>query len=118
MGLAFREDALEEIVGPLGDEFDDEEPDLREVSEGVFEIRARMSLPELEGRLGFDIPEEEREEEDTLGGHVIARLGRLPREGDTVRIGPYEATVVEASPRRVRRLRLVAVKEEDGSVEA
>jgi CBS domain containing-hemolysin-like protein len=118
MGLAFREDALEEIVGPLGDEFDDEEPVICEVSEGVFEIHGRMSLPELEDRLDFELADDEREEEDTLGGHVTARLGRMPKEGDTARIGPYEATVIDASRRRAQRLRLVAVKEEGESGDA
>jgi CBS domain containing-hemolysin-like protein len=107
IGLAFREDALEEIVGPLGDEFDDEENDFVELEEGTFEIRGRLSLPELEDRLDFDLPEDEREEQDTVGGHVTARLGRLPRKGDVVTIGPYVATVIDIARRRVHRLRLV-----------
>ncbi len=108
IGLAFREDALEEIVGPLGDEFDSHERDFNEPAEGVFEVRGRMSLPELEDRLDFDLPEDESEEQDTIGGHVTARLGRLPRKGDRVRVGPYEATVIDISRRRVERLRLVS----------
>lgn len=106
IGIAFREDALEEIVGPLGDEFDHEERDYFEVEKGVFEIRGRMSLPELEDRLDFDLPDAEREEQDTIGGHVTARLGRLPRKGDTVRVGPFTATVVDVSRRRVQRLHM------------
>lgn len=114
MGLAFREDALEEIVGPLGDEFDDEELDFLEASEGVFELQGRMPLPEVEDRLDFELAENEREEEDSIGGHVTARLGRLPRKGDTVRVGPYVATVIDASHRRVQRLRLEPAPEEEG----
>jgi CBS domain containing-hemolysin-like protein len=113
IGLAFREDALEEVVGPLGDEFDDEERDYLEPSEGVFEIRGRMSMPEVEDRLGFELSEDEREEQDTIGGHVTARLGRLPRKGDTVRVGPYMATVIDVSRRRAQGLRLVAATEQD-----
>jgi CBS domain containing-hemolysin-like protein len=107
IGLAFREDALEEIVGPLGDEFDDEESDFLERADGTFEIRGRMPLPEVEDRLDFELTEDEREEEDTIGGHVTARLGRLPRKGDTVRVGPFDATVLDASRRRAQRLRFV-----------
>lgn len=73
-----------------------------------------MSLPELEDRLDFELTDAEQEEEDTLGGHVTARLGRLPKQGDTVRIGPYQATVIDASRRRAQRLRLVAAKKEPG----
>src|SRR5262249_10582681 len=47
IGLAFREDALEEIVGPLGDEFDEDQPEFVEAAAGVFELSGRMSLPEV-----------------------------------------------------------------------
>lgn len=113
IGLAFREDALEEIVGPLGDEFDNEEPDFAETADGVFEIRGRLSLPELEDRLDFELSEEEDEEADTIGGHVTARLGRLPKKGDTVRVGPYHAKVIDASRRRVQKLRFVRALPDD-----
>ncbi len=106
IGLAFREDALEEIVGPLGDEFDDPEQLLRATGGGVWEISGRMSLPELCDRLDLELAEEEDEGEDTIGGHVTARLGRLPRKGDSTQVGPYQATVLDASRRRVQRLRL------------
>lgn len=110
IGIAFREDALEEIVGPLGDEFDDEDPAFIELEDGSYELNGRMPLPELEDRLDFDLPDEEGEEEDTVGGHVTARLGRLPKMGDAVRVGPYLATVIDASRRRVQRLRVKLVK--------
>jgi len=106
IGLAFREDALEEIVGPLGDEFDEERPEFVEVARGVYELSGRMSLPEVCDRLDFELDWDEDEEVDTIGGHVTARLGRLPRRGDRVDVGPYRATVLEASRRRVQRLRL------------
>ena len=106
IGLAFREDALEEIVGPLGDEFDVDQPEFTEIGAGVFELSGRMSLPEVCDRLDFEIEWEEDEEVDTIGGHVTARLGRLPRRGDSVEVGPYRATVMEVARRRVQRLRL------------
>jgi CBS domain containing-hemolysin-like protein len=106
IGLAFREDALEEIVGPLGDEWDEEQPEFTEVGPGVFELSGRMSLPEVCDRLDFEIDWEEDEEADTIGGHVTARLGRLPRRGDRVEVGPFRATVLEVARRRIQRLRL------------
>jgi CBS domain containing-hemolysin-like protein len=125
IGLAFREDALEEIVGPLGDEFDDEDPDFVELPDGSYELRGRMPLPELEDRLDFDLTEEEREEEDTIGGHVTARLGRFPKKGDAVQVGPYLATVTDASRRRAQKLRVTLAAPDqaeaaggDGSPEA
>jgi len=114
IGLAFREDALEEIVGPLGDEFDEREIWFRELPGGVFELSARLSMPEVCDRLDFELDEDEDEGEDTIGGHVTARIGRLPRKGDRTRVGPFEAVVVDATARRVQRLRLrrVAAEEE------
>jgi len=109
IGLAFREDALEEIVGPLGDEFDSPEQEFRATSGGVWEVSGRMSLPELCDRLGLELGENEDEGEETIGGHVTARLGRLPEKGDSTRVGPYDATVLDAGGRRVQRLRLELV---------
>lgn len=106
IGLAFREDALEEIVGPLGDEFDDEEPGLVAEPDGAQLVQGRMSMPELESRLDFELPDDEYEDQGTIGGHVTARLGRLPRVGDRVRVGPWQAEVIDVFRRRVQRLRM------------
>jgi len=113
IGLAFREDALEEIVGPLGDEFDEIDREFQEVREGVYEIVGRMSVPETCDRLHFELSEDEAEDEDTIGGHVTARLGRMAKPGDKVLVGPYVATVLDVSRRRIRRLRLEQAPTED-----
>jgi len=115
IGLAFREDALEEIVGPLGDEFDETRQAFRGLPDGGYELPGSMSLPEVCDRLDFELAEDEDEAEETIGGHVTARLGRLPRKGDRTRVGPYEAIVLETSRRRVQRLRMLpAVDEASG----
>jgi len=119
IGLAFREDALEEIVGPLGDEFDEITREFQEVEEGVYEIAGRMSVPETCDRLDFELSEDEAEDEDTIGGHVTARLGRMAKPGDQALVGPYVATVLDVSRRRIRRLRLEqAPSEDEGEPEA
>ena len=106
IGLAFLEDALEEIVGPLGDEFDAPEHELRDVGEGAIEVRGSVGLPKVLAHLGFTLGPEDDESEETIGGHVTARLGRLPRQGDATKVGPYKATVLEVARRRVHRVRL------------
>ena len=106
IGLAFREDALEEIVGPLGDEFDDDVQELVKLPGGGFELSGRMSIPEVEDRLDFELSDAEDESEETIGGHVTALLGRLPKKGDAVRVGPYCATVIEVARRRIARIRM------------
>lgn len=111
IGIAFREDALEEIVGPLGDEFDEEQQDIIELEDGVFEALGSVPLPEICARLDIALPDDEREEEETIGGQVVARLGRLAHKGDQVRVGNYLVTVLELGRRRIRRLRLEPVSE-------
>ncbi len=116
IGFAFREDVLEEVVGPLDDEFDKRVQGLREIAPGVFAAPGRVSLPEVLDRLGITLSSEEDEDEDTLGGHVTATLGRLARTGDRIELGPYRVEVVEASPRRIERLKLrLRVEEGDGA---
>ncbi len=105
-------------MGPLGDEFDEMAREFQEVQEGVYEIVGRMSLPETCDRLDFELSEDEAEDEDTIGGHVTARLGRMAKPGDQVLVGPSVATVLDVSRRRIRRLRLEqAPSEEEGDPE-
>jgi CBS domain containing-hemolysin-like protein len=108
-GLVFLEDALEEIVGPIQDEFDTEPPEFVEVAPGAFEVSARMPLPEAASRLGLEL---EEAAEDTIGGHVVALLRRLPRPKDEVRLGPYRVIVERVRRRMVDRLRIERVKGE------
>jgi CBS domain containing-hemolysin-like protein len=103
IGLAFLEDALEEIVGPIQDEFDIEDDYVRRVAPGVLEVAGDMALPEAVDLLGLG---ELVEEADTIGGYITATLGRLPRKGDTAILGEYRATVLEMDRRRIARLRL------------
>ena len=103
VGLAFREDALEEIVGPLGDEFDGELPDLRELKPGVWEARGDIAFPDVCARL--DVVSDD-EGEETLRGYLVARLGRLPRTGDTTRLGRYDLTVMELDKHRISRIQI------------
>jgi CBS domain containing-hemolysin-like protein len=101
IGLAFLEDALESIVGPIQDEFDDEEEAVRRPQPGVIEMRGDLSLPEAAELLGLD----EAGEDDTIGGHVVSILGRLPKQGDELTMGVYRVAVTQVCDRRVHTLR-------------
>ncbi len=107
-GLVFLEDALEEIVGPIADEFDDPSSDLREVAPDCYEVNGRLPLPEAESRLGLSL---EDASDDTLGGHVVACLGRMPQRGDEVVLGRHRATVLEVGRRRIARMRIERVED-------
>ncbi len=110
IGLAFLEDALEEIVGPIYDEFDEQHSEMLEVSPGVFELAGNVPLPEAADFLGVSLDEDEA---DTIAGFVIARLARMPKRGDTVPVGHYKATVLHVIRHRVLRLRFERVEEDE-----
>jgi magnesium and cobalt exporter, CNNM family len=115
IGLAFLEDALEEIVGPILDEFDVvPEPAVSRLSSGVVELPGSLALPEAMEILGLASP---LEEADTIGGLVVAMLGRLPRRGDELEVGDYRARVLAVNRRRIERLRFEPIGP-DGGAEA
>jgi magnesium and cobalt exporter, CNNM family len=104
LGLAFLEDALEEIVGPIADEFDDAQAPLVELDSGDFEVNGSMPLPAAVDRFGLAITDPTG---STLGGYVTSLLGRLPQKGDEVKIAGYDVKVISlVKGRAVNRLRL------------
>lgn len=108
-GLVTIEDLVEEIVGDIDDEHDvAEAPQLHALADGGWEADARMDLEDFREQTGINLePGEENEEVDTLAGLVVALLGRLPQRGEIVRHpAGLEFQVLEADPRRVKRLRL------------
>jgi CBS domain containing-hemolysin-like protein len=109
IGLAFLEDAIEEIVGPIHDEFDQNEPGIVRLPSGGFEIPGNLALPEAAEILDLEL----NEDEDTIGGVVVARLGRLPRRGDEVPMGQYQVTVHNVVRHRIDRLRFEPKNEEE-----
>jgi CBS domain containing-hemolysin-like protein len=114
IGMAFLDDALEEIVGPMYDEFDgpaERVEEVTEISPGLWEVAGGLSLPDAESLLGLD----NLGDEDTFGGYVTAELGKLPRSGETLDIGGYRVTVLDVRRRRVERLRVERLPEEPES---
>jgi CBS domain containing-hemolysin-like protein len=107
-GLLTIEDLVEEIVGEIQDEHDDEpEPQMVERPDGALLADARVELEEFEDRYGEVFNEEEKEDVDTLGGLVFSLAGRVPVRGELIKHDSgliFE--VVDGDPRRVRRLRI------------
>ncbi|HEX8340340.1 MAG TPA: hemolysin family protein [Tepidisphaeraceae bacterium] len=98
-GIVTMEDVLEQLVGEIDDEFDPTTLDF--VQEGDY-IRINGGFPLHELRLKLDLPTEiEKGDVDTVSGYVTDKLGRLPRVGDTVEMGPYDARVLTVARRRV-----------------
>jgi CBS domain containing-hemolysin-like protein len=98
LGMAFLEDAIEEMVGPIVDEFDEPNADVVEIEPGVVELRGTLPLPDAAKLLDLSFDEHSQ---NTIGGHVMALLGRLPNVGDEAEVGGYRATVTALTSRRV-----------------
>ncbi len=112
-GLVSIEDVVEEIVGDIDDEHDvDEGPRLAREPAGTFVVDARLPIAELEEAIGPVLSEDERGADiDTLGGLVTALAGRVPGRGEIVtHPGGFEFDVLDADPRRVKRLRVRKVE--------
>ena len=111
-GLATIEDLVEEIVGEIQDEHDTDEPQtLTDKPGGVIEASARASVEDLEQRVGFGLlPEDGDEDIDTLGGLVFSLVGRVPARGELIRHpSGLQFEIVDADPRRIKRLRIQRV---------
>jgi CBS domain containing-hemolysin-like protein len=108
-GLVSIEDIVEEIVGQIEDEHD-EPPNhtVIEQSDGSFLADARASLEKVTATIGveFDVGEA-TDEVDTLGGYLFMQVGRVPVRGEVVPgPGPFEIEVLDADPRRVKRVKI------------
>ncbi|NKB20426.1 MAG: CBS domain-containing protein [Alphaproteobacteria bacterium] len=108
-GMVTIEDLVEEIVGEIEDEHDDDDtPRIMQRADGSLVADARVPIKDFEDRMGEILTAQEREEDiDTLGGLVFFLAGRVPVRGEVVRHGSgVEFEVLDADPRRIRRLRV------------
>lgn len=111
-GLVTFEDIIEQIVGDIEDEFDEDESadNIHVVSAERWRINAVTEIEDVNAFFGTDYSDEEA---DTIGGLVIQELGRLPVRGEKVVVGPLQFTVARADKRRLHTLMAVRVKEEN-----
>jgi CBS domain containing-hemolysin-like protein len=113
-GLVSIEDIVEQIVGEIDDEHDsDEPPAIVRKEDGSFIADARASLDDARKVIGENfITGEAGEEVATLGGYLVSHVGRLPVRGEVISgPGEFEIEVLDADPRRVKRLRIAIRKE-------
>jgi CBS domain containing-hemolysin-like protein len=103
MGMVTLENILEELVGQIQDEFDQEKPLLARTGENTWEAAGTLPLHELEEIVGEPL---QAEGITTLSGWVTQRLGGFPKLGDVLAIGPCELRVEEMAGMRVARLKL------------
>lgn len=109
-GIVTLEDILEQIVGEIQDEYDTDEVAPVQAIDGGWRVLGGVGLTELEGVLDHRFA---REDVSTVGGLVLAELGRVPRAGEQLRIDRFEVVVEQVARRRVRR---VAIRRRDGTL--
>ena len=110
MGMVTLENVLEELVGQIQDEFDQEKPLLVRTGETTWEVAGTLPLHELQEVVGGQLQEEEGV--TTASGWVTQRLGGFPKVGDVVDAGSYQLRVEAMDGMRVARLRVLKRFEE------
>lgn len=100
-GLVTIEDVLEELVGEIRDEYDDEERQVESEENTRFWVSGRLTLDDLSAALGYDFT---RDDVTTVGGLVLELLGRVPRAGESLMIGPFKAIVERVVRRKIDRV--------------
>jgi magnesium and cobalt exporter, CNNM family len=101
-GLVTVEDLIEEIVGEIRDEDDVESEPIVDEGNGSYVFSAKVSFDDLRERLGIDV---ESEGFETVGGYVLARLGRVPAIGESFELDGVQVDVLEAERRRIHKVR-------------
>ena len=114
-GMVTLENILEELVGQIQDEFDQEKPLLTRTGENTWEAAGTLPLHELEELIGEPLREEGI---TTVSGWVTHRLGGFPKVGDLLTVGEYELRVEEMAGMRVARFRLTRKVEQGAMPEA
>lgn len=112
-GLVTLEDLIEPIVGDIEDEHDDDDaPVIRARGAGVWDVEARAEIDDFEQVVGEEIAAPDEDEDvDSLGGLVFTLAGRIPERGEVIRHPKgYEFEVLEADARRIKRMRVRAMK--------
>jgi putative hemolysin len=98
-GLVTLEDVLEEIVGEIQDEFDEEKPLILPRGENNWLISAKTPLEDIEEELAIEFPS--TEDVETLGGLILAQLGAVPQEGARVICGPLRCQILRVTKQRI-----------------
>ena len=107
-GLVTIEDLVEEIVGEIKDEHDFEQDyKIKKVSKKTYEVSARITINEIEKKIGKFLKLSERNEVDTLGGLVFYLVGRIPERGEVIsHSSGIEFSIIDADTRKIKKMQI------------
>jgi magnesium and cobalt transporter len=100
-GILTLEDIIEEIIGDIMDEYDNEEVWIVPNQDGSLTVDARLDVEDLEDYLGVDLPEGKFE---SVGGLIISLLGRVPAKGEKIVVGGIEMEILHATDRKIEKI--------------
>lgn len=106
-GIVTMEDLIEEIVGNIDDEYDHDEPEIRKVSDDIYEVKASISIKDFNYETGSKI-DEDSDDYDTIGGLIIYLLGYIPNDGETPKVehDNLSIEVLDVKDKRVNEARI------------
>ena len=102
-GIVTLEDLVEELIGDIQDEYDEEASHPRQLHGGELEVDGLLNLDEFAEQTGLELPEGPYE---TVAGYLLAALGHLPADGESAEVGGRKLTVTQMDGRRIARLRV------------
>lgn len=108
-GIVCMEDIIEEIVGNIQDEFDDEREDVSKVADNIWICDTRVDLDDLNEELEVQLPNEEF---DTLGGFVFDLFGKIPARGEKVTWGNFEFIINDMEGHRINSVKIIKINED------
>ena len=110
-GIVTMEDLLESIVGNIQDEFDDEDEEMIQVNENTFTVDGTTTIDEASDLLDIELPEGDY---DTVGGLILDRLKRIPKNGEqpSIEVNGVMFTVESIEDRRIARVKMEKIKKQ------
>lgn len=108
-GLVTIEDIIEEIIGEIRDEYDNDETLMVATDEGDLVVDARLEIEKLVEHFNLEVPKGNFE---SVGGFIISLLGRVPQPQETITHAPLEMTIESADARKIRKVRVRMLKDE------
>src|SRR5262245_41767473 len=103
-GAVTIEDAIEALLGPIQDEFDEETAGFVAAGERTYLLEGTFRLQDLQEQFGVDLP---RDEAETIAGHLLLRFGRIPRKGERWKGRFADFVIEDATPTAIRQVRMI-----------
>lgn len=115
-GIVTMEDILEEIVGEIHDEYDEEHKDVEQTADGSFLVNGRMAMRDFNDRFGGEIPL--ADEYETISGLLHKLAGRIPDVGEEIFFKPFTFAIIKKGQTRIRLVKLTVTEKTGGDHKA